>query len=228
MAELMRLADEAPGSPAAARALDWLADLLRGEGDRAGARVAYERAYRSRDPEGRRLAARGLGDLTVEEGHFVRAEALYREARDGAGGVLALELDQKIANAIKAHRRAMGEWACWAFILGALAWFVARSRPWQAPRLGWPTELIYVVPLYALIVVGCIGRDPAVLHALWMCALWSGALIAGAGLAARRRPPMGVGRYGHAVVLAAANLALFYAVCNRAAILDSLFFTVAP
>jgi hypothetical protein len=28
--------------------------------------------------------------------------------------------------------------------------------------------------------------------------------------------------------LAAANVALFYAACNRAMILDSLFYTVAP
>ena len=228
MAALAALADEAPDTAAAARALDWLGDLKRGEDDRAGAEAAYARAYRSRDPEGHRLAARGLGDLAVESGAFVRGEALYREARAGAAGVLALELDQKIANARKSHRRAIGEWASWAFIAAALAYFLARSRFWRRPRLGLPTEALYVVPVYALLVAGCVGRDPAVLHALWLCALWSLALIAAAGLAARRRTPAGGARVAHALILVAANGALFYAVLNHAAILDSLFFTVAP
>lgn len=228
MADLSALADEAPDTAAAARALDWLGDLERGEGNRAGAEAAYARAYRSHDPEGHRLAARGLGDLAVESGHFVRGEALYREARSNADGVLALELDQKIANARKSHRRALGEWAAWAFIVAALAYFLARSRFWQRPRLGPPTEALYVAPVYALLVAGCVGRDPAVLHALWMCALWSLALIAAAGLSTRRRAPAGSARVGHTLIVVAANGALFYAVLNRAAILDSLFFTVAP
>ncbi len=229
MAALERLADDAPDSPAGARALDWLADLLRGDGDRAGARVAYERAYRSRDVEAHRLAARGLADLAVEDGHFVRGEALYREARDGAGGVLALELEQKIMLARKMHWRALAEWAAWALVLATLLWSLWRARPWQAPRPTLPTEALYVVPLYLLIVVGCIGRDPGVLHALWLCALWSTALILAVGLAARRRPPVGArGRWALAGTVAAVNAALFYAVCNRTGILDSLIFTVAP
>lgn len=227
MAQLAALADEAPNTGAAARALDWLGDLRRGEGDRAGAEAAYARAYRSRDPEGHRLAARGLGDLTVERGQFVRGEALYREARAGAAGVLAIELDQKIANAQKSHRRALGEWACWAFVAAALAFFVARGRAWQRPLLV-PTEALYVAPVYALLVAGCLGRDPPVLHALWLCALWSLALIAAAGLSARRAPPVGGAKLAHAALLVAANGALFYAVVNHAGILDSLFYTVAP
>ena len=114
------------------------------------------------------------------------------------------------------------------FIGAALAYFLARSRFWQRPRLGLPTEALYVVPVYALLIAGCVGRDPAVLHALWLCAIWSLALIAAAGLAARRRLPAGGGRVAHALILVAANGALFYAVLNHAAILDSLFFTVAP
>ncbi len=228
MADLARLADDAPDTAAAAHALDWLGDLERGDGDRAGAEAAYARAYRSRDPEGHRRAARGLGDLAVERGRFSRGEALYREARAGAGGVLALELDQKIANARKSYRRAIAEWLCWAFVAGALGWFVARSRAWQRPRLGAPTEALYVAPIYALLILGCVGRDPAVLHALWLCAAWSLALVAAAGLAWRRALPSGPARLAHATILTLANAALFYAVLNRAAILDSLFFTVAP
>lgn len=228
MAALEALANEAPDTAAAARALDWLGDLRRADGDHAGAQAAYARAYRSHDPDGHRLAARGLGDLAVENGHFTRGEALYREARAGAAGVLALELDQKIANARKSHRRAIAEFACWAFIAAVLAYFLARSRFWQRPRLGPPTEALYVVPVYALLIAGCVGRDPAVLHALWLCALWSLALIATAGLAARRHPPRATTRLAHTLLLVAANAALFYAVLNHAAILDSLFFTVAP
>ena len=228
MAALAALADEAPGTPAAARALDWLGDLRRGEHDLAGASAAYARAYRSADREGHMLAARGLGDLAVESGHFVRGEALYREARGAAHGVLALELDQKIAFARRSHRRAVGEYACWALVLAALAFFLARSRVWARPRPAFPTEALYAAPVYALLIAGCLGRDPAVLHALWLCALWSLALILSAGLASRRHPPTGPARLAHAALLLVANAALFYAVLNRAGILDSLFFTVAP
>lgn len=228
MAALAQLADEAPDSGAAARALDWLGDLKRGEHDLVGAEACYRRAYRSHDVEGHRLAARGIADLTLDQGHYLRARALYVEARAGASGVLGAELEQKIALAGKLHARAVGEWACWALVLTALAYFLWRSRVWQRPGPGLPTEALYVLPIYLLLVVGCIGRDQPVLHALWLCALWSSALILCAGLATRRRAPVGAGRVAHAGLLMAANLALFYAVCNRAAILDSLFFTVAP
>lgn len=228
MAELARLADEAPDTGAAARALDWLADLRRGEHDLDGARDAYARAYRSRDDEGHRLAARGLGDLALDDKHYVRAHALYVEARAGATGVLAAELDLKIALAEKLRKRQLGEWAAWLLVAGTLAAFAWRSRFWQRPRLGLPSEALYVVPVYLLLIGGCIGRDAGVLHALWLCAVWSTALIFAAGLSARRRPPVGAARVGHAALLLFANLALFYACCNRAAILDQLFFTVAP
>lgn len=228
MARLQALANEAPDTAAAARALDWLGDLRRGDGDSAGAERAYARAYRTTDPEAHRLAARGLGDMSVDHGAFVRGEAYYREARAGAVGVLALELDQKVKNARKAHRRALAETAAWLFIVAALGWFVARGRLWARPWPGLPTELVYVGPVYALLVAGCLGRDPAVLHALWLCALWSLALIAAAGLSARRRPPTGNGRLAHAALLLAANGALFYAVLVHTGILDSMLYTVVP
>ncbi|HEY2743635.1 MAG TPA: hypothetical protein VGL86_03395 [Polyangia bacterium] len=228
MAALARLADDAPDTPAAAQALDWLGDLRRGNRDWRGAEAAYARAYRSADPEGHRLAARGLGDLSAGRGDFTRSEALYREARVGAAGVLALELDQKIKNAHKARWRAVAQWASWAFVLATLAFFLARSRFWAAPWPGWPTEASYVAPMYALLILGCVGRDPGVLHALWLCALWSIALIAAAGLAARRRPPVGGARVAHVALLLAANGALFYAVMVRARILDQFFYTVVP
>jgi hypothetical protein len=228
MASLARLADEAPDTAAAARALDWLGDLYRGDHDRAAAQAVYERAHRARDGEARRLAARGLGDLAVEAGAYRRAQTLYAEARDGAGGVLYVELGEKAALARKLERRQWAEWGAWALVALSLAYFLLRSRFWRQPRPALPTEALYVIPVYVLIVGGCIGRDPAVLHALWMCALWSIALIFAAGLAARRVPPGGLARFLHAILLAAANAGLFYAVCNRAGLLDTLFLTVAP
>ena len=143
--------------------------------------------------------------------------------------MLALELDQKIANAAQAASpRALRVGVRGRSSSRALVYFLARSRFWQRPRLGLPTEALYVVPVYALLIAGCWRRDPAVLHALWLLACWSLALIAAAGLAARRRPPVGRGQLGHATLLIAANVALFYAVLNRAGVLDSLFMTVAP
>ncbi|MDB4966343.1 MAG: hypothetical protein JWN44_2032 [Myxococcales bacterium] len=228
MAALVQLADDAPDTAAGARALDWLGDLYRGDHDRARAQAVYERAYRTRDVEARRLAARGLGDLAVEAGGYRRAQTLYGEARSGATGVLFVELGEKINLARTLERRRAAEWGAWALVLASLAYFLARSRFWRKPWPELPTEALYVVPVYILLVGGCIGRDPAVLHALWLCALWSIALIFAAGLAARRVLPGRAGRAAHATLLAVANGALFYAVCNRAGLLESLFMTVAP
>lgn len=228
MARLARLADDAPGTPAAARALDWLGDLERTAHHDARAAAAYRRAYAMPDAEGHRLAARGLGDLALDAGRYGEAQRLFAEARAGASGVLAEELRQKIALAGRLRRRALGEWACWAVVGLALAWFAARSRFWARPRPGLPTEALYVAPVYALLLAGCLGRDPAVLHALALLAAWSTALILAAGLAARRAPPAGYARLGHAGLLVVANLALFFAICNRAGIVDTLLATVAP
>lgn len=226
MAALRQLGDDAPDTAAGARALDWLGDLERGEHHAGRARDAYGRAYRSRDPLAHRLAARGLGDLAMDDHAYVAAHRLYVEARVGAEGVLAAELDQKVALSATFHRRAVAEDAAWLLVLATLAFFVARGRPWARPRPGVPTEVLYVVPVYALLIVGCLGRDAAVLHALWMCALWSTALILAAGLAARRAPPSPRARVAHLLLLVAANAALFWAVINRAGIVDKLFMTV--
>jgi hypothetical protein len=230
MAALERFArDEAPGTAAAARAEAWLGDLWRGEHDPGQAEAHYRRAAGSDDAEARGLGNRGLGDLAMADRHYRAAASHYREAAALlTGDVMTTELGLKRALAEKLGRRAAFEWACWLAIAALLAAYLIRSRFWQAPRLALPTEALYVVPPYALLLLGGAGRDPAVWKALALCAVWSTALIAAAGLAARRKPPVGAARVLHALVLAGANVALFYACLNRAAVLDSLFYTVAP
>jgi hypothetical protein len=189
----------------------------------------YRRAYESRaGGEAHRLGARGLGDVDMGTRDYGDAIAKYGEAAAGATGVMATELQLKIALAHKLWRRALAEWGAWLALLALLAGYLVRARVWQRPVLEFPVEVVYVVPIYALLLVGCYGRDAAVMRALWLMALGSTALIAAAGLSARRAPPLGWRRWAHVVVLAAANVALFYAACNRAMIIDSLFFTVAP
>jgi hypothetical protein len=187
----------------------------------------YQRALRAQPSgEAHQLAARGLGDLERIAGHYRAADRYYREARVGASPVLEAELDNKLELVHKLFVRRLGEWACWLLVVATLAFYLRSSRFWQRPReLELPGEALYVLPVYALLVLGCIGRDAAVLHALILCALWSTALICGAGLAVRRLTA-GRRRWPHLLLLSSANVALFYAVCNHAGLLDHLFFTI--
>lgn len=229
VALLAELAEAAPETQAGARALDWLGDIAHLQKEVPLARKYYERAYAS--PAGgdaRRLAARGLGDCDLDEHRWAAATAHFREAIDGAAGVLEVELRNKIGVAEKLRKRGIAENGCWIFFGLALAGFFGRARFWKKPALGVPTELVYVTPLYALMLAGCWGRDAGVFHALWIMALGSIALVGAAGLSSRRVPPLGWRRWLHALVLATANGALFFAACNHAMIVDSLFYTVAP
>jgi hypothetical protein len=229
VAELVKLGDEAPDTQAGARALAWLGDLSHLQKEDAIAVGFYRRAYDSRaGGEGHRLGARGLGDVDMGTRDYGDAVDKYREAAAGATGVMATELGLKIELAKKLRRRALFEWAAWIGLLLLLVAYLVRARVWLKPVLEFPVEVVYVVPIYALLLAGCYGRDPSVLHALWIVALGSTALIAAAGLSMRREPALGLRRWGHVLLLAAANVALFYAACNRAMIIDSLFFTVAP
>jgi hypothetical protein len=161
----------------------------------------------------------------MDQRNYLRAKSYYREACTGAEGALAVELELKVPLAQKMILRALGEWLSWLFVAGLVAWFAWQSRFWTRPALGVPTESLYVLPIYGLLIVGGIGRDAAVLEALLLCAIGSTLIIAAAGLAARRKPPAGVHRFLHTGALVAANLALFYACSNRAAIIDSIIFT---
>lgn len=229
VAELVKLGDEAPDTQAGARALAWLGDLAHLQKEDAIAVGFYRRAYDSRaGGEGHRLGARGLGDVDIGTRDYGDALDKYREAAAGATGVMATELGLKIELAQKLRRRALGEWGAWIGLLLLVTAYLLRARVWRRPVLEFPVEVLYVMPIYALLLAGCYGRDEAVMRALWIIALGSTALIAAAGLSARRVPPLGLRRWLHVLVLAAANVALFYAACNRAMIIDSLFFTVAP
>jgi hypothetical protein len=227
---LQELVNEAPDTVAAARACNWLGDLWRSDHDDALAAGFYRRAYGSHDRSAHVLAARGLADLALSDRRYRPAYELYREARSQADGeILAAELDQKIVLARRQYRRSLWEYVAWSFVIGTIVWFVTKSRFWRTTPLEPPVELIYAAPMYALLIAACLGRDPQVLHALWLAAVWSLALITASGLAARRAPPAkGLRVLAPTALLATSTFALFFAACNRSGIIDSLFFTIAP
>jgi hypothetical protein len=218
---LEQLAREAPSTEAGGQAAAWRGALAQQAGDLDGASEWYARALTAPPGAARRLGARGLGDLDVAARRYRSAERRFAEAARGADGVLAEELTQKLALAQKLALRQWIEWASWLMVALALGYFAARA--WRGTgALRPPLELIYVAPIYALLVAGGWGRDADVLRALIMGALGSAALITAAGLAARRAAPTGKLRWLQALALVAGNLALFYAVVNRTGIYDKL------
>jgi hypothetical protein len=225
MAELERLVEEAPDAPAAGPALIWLGDLTAQTGDAAGAERSYVRAYETtRDAAVRRLAARGLGDCALAGRRFAAARSRFAEARAGASPVLAEELRQKEARAALLLARSRAEWAAWTILAAAIVMLARAVRRARAP-LHAPTELWFVLPIYALFVAGAAGRDPGAITALALCGAGSIVLITlfslastGADRAAKTRGLVAVG---------AANLALFYGALNHAGLIDRLLDAVA-
>jgi hypothetical protein len=165
-AALRALGDEAPDTQAGARALAWLGDLSHLQKDDGVARGFYRRAYASRaGGEAHRLGARGLGDIAVSTRDYPDAVHKYREAATGATGILATELRLKAVLAEKLLWRWLAEWTAWLGILALLAVYLARARIWRRPWPQPPLELVYVIPIYALLLAGCYGRDAAVMRA---------------------------------------------------------------
>jgi hypothetical protein len=227
MQSLAQLADAAPQTTAGARAAEWLGDLSRSEHDDAQAARYYACAFAGRDPRARTLAARGLGNIALDRGHYAEAIRDYSVARAGASSPqLVVELDLRLALARRLHWRALAEWTCWLFVFATVLSLLAQSRFWRTPRPAIPLELLYIAPVYVLLIGACIGRDPKVLCALWLIAGWSALLVGSAGLAAARVAIVGRHRLVRALWLATATVALFYAATNRAGVIDSMVFTV--
>jgi hypothetical protein len=222
MAELEQVAAQ-DSSEGAARASLWLGDLRRESKQLDGARRAYTRVL-GRGGELGALAERGLGDVALVREQFVEARRHYEAARPGAPPVLAAELDQKIMLVKRLHVRAMAAFGALGVVVLALAWFVMRIVRRKTP-LSFPTEVAYVLPVYALLLAGGWGRDPNVFHALVLCSLASLPLIALSALAAMRSPAR---TWLHLSVVGAANLALFYVILWRCELIDSLMMTATP
>jgi hypothetical protein len=222
MADLETLS-KADSSEAAARASLWLGDLEREAKQLDAAHAAYSRVL-GRGGELGALAERGLGDVALVREQFVEARRHYEAARPGAGPVLGAELDQKIMLVKRLHVRAMAAFAALGVVVLALVWFVMRIVRRKTP-LSFPTELAYVLPVYALLLAGGWGRDPHVFHALILCSAASLPLIALSALAAMRSPAR---TWLHLGVVGAANLALFYVILWRCELIDSLVMTAAP
>jgi hypothetical protein len=220
---LEKLAAAAPDTDAGARALLWLGDLAREAGDRPRARAAFARVS-NRDGELGRLAARGLGDVALLDGRYGEAQARYQRAHDGAPPLLAAELEQKITLTRRLQLRRAAAVGALALVVAALGWFVTRIRR-HGPRLRFPTEVVYVLPIYALLIAGAWGLDRNIFHALILCALSSLIVIALSAFAAMRAP---TAAWLHLTVLSLANAALFYAILWRTDLLDPLITTAAP
>jgi hypothetical protein len=221
---LEQLARASPNSDAGSQAAAWRGALAQQEGDLAAAQRWYSLAFAAPDGEGHRLGARGLGDLDVLAHRYEDARIHYENAAIGAQGILAHELAQKRILAIRLERRWLAELACWGLVMLCLGYFSLRALRGQG-AIGAPLELVYVVPVYLLLIVGALGRDPLVIRALILAAIGSIGLIAAAGWASRRRPPSATLRWAQAALLVAANLALFFAVLNRTGLVDTLIMT---
>jgi tetratricopeptide (TPR) repeat protein len=225
IADLERLAGDAPATEAGGQAAAWRGALAQQAGDLDAAAEWYQRALAAPPGAARRLGERGLGDLDVAARRYASAQRHFAEASLGAEGVLLEELSQKRQIAATLERRQWLEWAAWLVVALALGYFAARAWRGAGP-LRPPLELIYVIPIYALLLAGGWGRDADVLRALEMGALGSTALIAAGGLSVRRNAPRGMLRWLQALLLLAGNLALFYAVVNRTGIYDKLVMSV--
>jgi hypothetical protein len=223
VAALEQLARESPSTEAGGQAAAWRGALALQAHDYDVATRWFTQAAASAG-EGRRQGERGLGDVALQQRRYGDAEAHYRTASPGATGVLAAELAQKIELAQRLLIRQRLEWTAWLLVCAALGYFVVRAWRGQGP-LRPPLEAVYVLPLYALLIAGALGRDPLVVRALILAAVVSLAFVFAAGLAGRRAPPSGKLRWLHAALVVAANLALFYAVLNRTGLVDSLIMT---
>jgi hypothetical protein len=228
MAALEALARAAPATEPGGEAAAWRGALAQEAADDDGAARWF--AATQAAPEGglaRRLGERGLGDLDLLHQHYADARRHFAEAARGASGALAAELIEKEGLARRLETRLRLEWAAWICFAVVLGYFVRRA--WRGRgRIEMPVEAVYAAPVYALLVIGCIGRDAQVLRALVGGGAASLALIAVAGLATCRSPPGSRLRWLQAVLLSSANLALFYAVLNRTGLVDKFIQTVRP
>jgi hypothetical protein len=222
---LEQLAEDSRGTEAGGQAAAWRGAVAKQGGDFDAAARWFQLAETAPPGgEARRQAARGLGDLDVAQRRYGDALGRYREAAPGASPILAEELKQKSAVAEKLLQRQRWEWLAWTFLMATFGYFLWRARRGEG-RLRPPLEAIYVLPVYVLLYVGALGRDPAVARALGVGGALSLALIATVGLAARRTPPGRRLLWLQALLLVTANLALFYAILNRTGLVDTLILT---
>jgi hypothetical protein len=158
-------------------------------------------------------------------GYYRTAQHWYEIAGTGARGVMATELANKQVLAARRWRQQIAEWVAWLIVVAAIAYFLLYQRIWRQPNRLWvPTEVLYLLPVYALLLVCSYGHDAAVAHALVLVVLWSPMIVGSAGLAMARRFPCGRQYVVFALTIVLANCALFFAVCNRAGVIDRLLF----
>jgi hypothetical protein len=225
-AALEVLAQAAAATEAGGEAAAWRGALARHDGDYAGA-ARWFAATQAAPPGGaaRRLGERGLGDLDLLQHRYTDAQRHYAAAARGADGALGAELTQMRALAERLQRRLRLEWVAWIFLVLVLGHLVARAWRGRGP-LELPVEAIYVAPVYALLVIGCLGRESNVLEAMTLAGVASLVLIATAGVAASRSPPEPRLRWLQVALLVGANVALFYAILNRLGLVETLLETV--
>ena len=194
---------------------------------RPGRQAAYERAYRSRDGEGRRLAARGSAISPSSAARLsCAARRSMREARGGAEGVLcdrarARSSRRRASSSVAAVGR-MGRWAIGRRCARLISWLRGRSGSARCSRCR--RKRCTSSPVYALLIAAAASAAiRPVLHALWLCALAGRSRSSRAAGLSARRVPSGGRRDRSRRAARGGQRGLFYAVVQSAGILDTLF-----
>jgi hypothetical protein len=203
-----RLVARWPQTQAAGQACLWMGSLALEQHRWVAARSWFAETLR-RFPEGAlaSFAWRGVGDVDYKEGHYAAALAAYAQARAGAQGSVALELDEKLRAARRERDRFFAELAAWACALASLVWLALALR---GRALHVPTETWALLPIYALLVLAASHRDRQMTQTLAYIAAGSLALVTAAFAGG---PPRS--RVRTALLLSVANAAVIYIALQR-------------
>jgi hypothetical protein len=233
LAALDQLVREHPGDGALPRALVWIGRLRVQAGDLGGAQAAFARAAAgSREDPWTRWGALGEGELALAQGRFDLATLRLEPLRADPDRALRAIALQRLAQIRSGKRRraidraALGSIGLWLAIALGLAW---RQRRSARPRLRlWPPapELLYFVPVAALLItIAALEARTVAAPLAWAAAAMVPVLWLN-GAATRALPTRMAGvAYGAALVLAVGGL--LYGVAYRTGLLDALAQTLS-
>jgi TolA-binding protein len=240
IARVEKLLADDPRFPGAPRALTWLGNALQLEG-RSDEALRRYREVSARWPRGEwtQRARRAEGDLLLQRRDWDGAERAYRSLlSDETDPLRETAAAEALARLGSEHWRARGYTVSWLVLAAGLA--AAFAAAWRAaggPGRGAralarpPTEALYLLPVAGLFIGAGLTEHAALGHALETIAAGGVAIawLSGAALEAVRRAGRRVSgtRAGaHALLAAAAVVALCYIALTRERLVDMLLETV--